>query len=221
LVSSDLPFSEQPGSVAPPRALADYRELTVMLGDHAIGELVTASPDPRQAGRPTEMAFWGKDVASALVIEGAESSILDGRVLPLSFELSSGSRLTLRSADGALNIELGRVEKIDRALPIGRVRVPDLHVRSHDDLGWIGQPLPTTADLTIYVDDTPILSSWLEGDEIKFWTPERDAFKFAAESSFIDPRQLPESGTYDLRLVHPEDGVLRVPLADWRRSTRR
>jgi hypothetical protein len=210
------------GSItAQPRELSEYRELKIVLGDTPIGELVTASPDPWQAGRPTGMAFWGKDVASALILEGAAASVLDGRVLPLGVELQDGSVLRLRAADGTLNLELGRIEKIGPELPIGKVRVPDLHVRSHDDLRWIGTPLPTTTGLTIYVDETPVLASWLDGDEVKFWPPESDAFKFAAGSSFIDPQRLPESGTFDLRLVHPEDGVLRVPFAEWRRSSNR
>ena len=72
---------------------------------------------------------------------------------------------------------------------------------------------------TILVDSEPVLKGSLDEFGVAL-SPIRDVFrKFrVGRSYFADIDELDTADVFNLAVVHPDDGLIRVPLAKWRKA---
>jgi len=81
------------------------------------------------------------------------------------------------------------------------------------------QQLQQGAKIEVWVDDERILKGRQRKKRILFKPNEAEFHQLrTGDAHFVDVADLESSGVFNLVLYHPEDGMIRVPIASWEKT---
>jgi hypothetical protein len=157
---------------------------------------------------------------SFIAIGNNKTSILDGRFLPLDFELRDGMALTMRIVTGfdAKEYNIGTIRLLNQGLDIGKI-VPPHKVFFSDELHSVvleDENIKHGAKVTVLLDGKPIMCGKkaektlkLKAIQHKFIVPKGNV------SGFIDVKKIGESGIVYLSLFERDGKEIKIPFAQW------
>jgi len=205
------------------RALSSYDWVELRLGGAAIGIFVTVSEDTARRGKGGRDSFRGSASRALLGIPTPGSSLVDAAFVPVDADLPRDARLVLRveTPDGETEQTLGRVRRLDPRAPLFVVEAEGLEFRSQRKLQllgshWLDSGARRRGDrVSLWVGGSEILEGQA-ADRTLLSATRAPVLKLAPSAGhYVDPDALGGSGTLDLVLAHPGDGMVRVPIADW------
>jgi hypothetical protein len=204
-------------------ALSSYDWVELRLGGAAVGIFVTVSEDTARRGKGGRDSFRGKASRALLAISTPGSSLVDAAFVPVAEDLPRDARLMLRveTPDGEIEQTLGRVRRVDPRAPLYVVEAEGLEFRFQRKLQlhggrWLDSASRRRGDrVSLWLGGSEILAGQA-GERTLLSATRAPVLKLAPSAGhYVDPDALGDSGTLDLVLAHPGDGMVRVPIADW------
>jgi len=210
------------------RTLSDYSTIGFQIDGKNAGVLVTTSTNFWARGQGTMTDFHNSTLKSLLAIVSPSESLVDAAYLPLFFPLDSllkqGEHLRVgfgnSEFEGKRTTQL-KMRRIHPMLPIGIVETGSLEFRDKEELVWRAEePLPPDGvPVEISLGGHLILSGSVTNGEAVLGVDHGKLLQVTAiQSEPFDVAALPQSGSVDLVLEHPQDGLIRIPLSRWKKA---
>ncbi len=153
---------------------------------------------------------------------------MDAGFAPLDFAPAPGAPLALRVGEGAdaRTRVVGRVRALAPGVPVGVANLVGFELAGRRELVFHGNAELSLADpsvagrgMTLLIDGAPALAGFPAGDRVVFYPLRGSMLQLApAAPHYREITALPDGGGLALAFHHPERGVVRAPLAEWRRQ---
>ena len=210
-------------------ALSSYDQIDVLLDDIPIGYFVIVSRNFAEKGVGSPDYLRTTEIVSFLGIKNGDDSVVDACFVPLNFEVHSGDELSIERSDSkeAGRYLLGRVRLVDERLNIGMVDVDGVQFAELAELHFDGnesvpvEPLTEKeTKYTISLNNNPILKVLpQEKKRVKLKSIMEKLRRIrVGTANYVDVDTLQPTGTFYLSLRHPEQGLIKTPVASWTKS---